>query len=130
MILVDTSVWIAFLRKGSNSSWKATLARAIADDEVVTVEPILAELLYGVRSERERQVVLDIASAVRSIPLARAHWIAAGDLGRRWRGKGRTLSLVDALLAAAAAAEGLALWTLDGDFEPLFEAAEVRRFQP
>ena len=129
MVLVDTSVWIDFLRN-SRSKTRKTMNDLLASDRVATIEPIIAELLYGVRGEKKRKVVLDIAAGTRRLKLVTDTWIAAGDLGRAWRKKGRTLSVIDCVLAAASRMHSVPLWTLDRDFRPLKKAGEVRLFDP
>lgn len=129
MVLVDTSVWVDFLRARSDPPWRDHLAGLLRRDEVSIVAPVAAELLYGVRGERERRVVLELAGAVRHAPLDASTWLAAGDLGRSWRERGRTLSLVDALLVVVARRDGTPLWSLDGDFDALEQAGEVVRYR-
>lgn len=129
-VLVDTTVWIEFFRRTSTAPWRAVLVDLLERDAVVLVDPIVAELLYGVRTEPERAVVLDLAAGTRSLPVDLQTWIASGDLGRSWRSRGRTLSLVDCLLATVAMREGCPLWTLDEDFAPLVAVGELIRFQP
>jgi len=129
-ILVDTSVWIDFFRRTATPAWRPLLADLIERDEAVLIDPIIAELRYGTRGDRGRGVVLDLARAVRRAPVDLDTWIACGDLGRTWRTQGRTLSVVDCLIAAVAARDGLLLWTLDEDFEPLVRAGLLLRFSP
>ena len=129
-ILVDTSVWIDFFRRSARPAWRPLLSGLIERDTVVLIDPIIAELLYGVRGDRERAVILDLARGVRRATLDLDTWIACGDLGQAWRAKGRTLSIVDCLIAVVAIREGLLLWTLDEDFEPLVREGSLRRFSP
>jgi predicted nucleic acid-binding protein len=124
-MLVDTCVWIGWLR-GRDRAFDA-LGAALARDDVVLLGPVVTELLVGARGERERERVLALAEATRSVPLDLDLWTRAGDLGRRWRERGRALGVTDLLLAAAAQRDDLTLWTVDDDFEPLFEAGEIRR---
>ena len=96
----------------------------------MVVDPVISELLVGARGARERSVILGIAEGAQRAPIDLATWVAAGDLGRVWRERGRTLGVVDCLLATVAVREGVALWSLDRDFAPLFETGEVPAFQP
>jgi len=128
VVLVDTSVWIAFWRRGSDPGWRAVLEELIEGERVAIVPPIVAELLYGARGERERLVIRDLARGAEVLDCTLDAWLSAGEVGRRWRERGRILSPVDCLLAAVCEQHALALWTLDADFEPLFERGEIRRF--
>lgn len=106
------------------------LAGLLTEGRACLAEPILAELLVGARGERERGVLLDLGASAPVLALDRPTWVAAGDLGHAWRTRGRTLSLVDCLIAALARREGLPVWTLDADFEPLAEGGELRLYAP
>jgi predicted nucleic acid-binding protein len=128
-VLIDTSVWVAFFRRGSAPTWRPVLVDLVERDAIVIVEPIVAELLHGARSERERTVLLDLARGSRRARLDLDTWIACGELGRAWRARGRTLSIVDCLIAAVAIRDDLPLWTLDEDFEPLAQEGALRRFR-
>lgn len=129
-VLVDTSVWISFFRRASVPAWRPILVDLLDRDSVVLIDPIIAELLYGVRTEQERAVVLDLAMGTRTARVDRDTWTASGDLGRLWRSRGRTLSLIDCVIAAVAMRERCALWTLDEDFEPLASDGSLLRFAP
>lgn len=129
-VLVDTTIWIQFFRRRSSPPWRAALIDLLERDRVVLVDPIVAELLYGVRTEAERQVILDLATGTRAAPVDQETWIASGDLGRAWRSRGRTLPLVDCVIATVAARDGLALWTEDDDFGPLVDDGGLVRFSP
>ena len=129
-VLVDTTVWIDFFRKAAAPAWRSTLVDLLERDAVLLIDPIIAELLYGVRTDRERTVVLDLAGGTRTALVDRDTWIASGDLGRLWRGRGRSLSAVDCLIATVAMRERCALWTFDEDFGPLAFDGSLLRFVP
>lgn len=111
MILVDTSVWIQHLRKGSDR------LRSLLHDELVLCHPfVVGELACG--TLRNRQEVL---SLLRALPQARAaeheevlHLLE----GRHLYGRG--LGWIDAHLLASALLTGCTLWTFD---KPLGRAA-------
>jgi predicted nucleic acid-binding protein len=129
-VLVDTTVWIDFFRRTAAPAWRPTLVDLLERDAVVLIDPIIAELLYGVRTDQERAVVLDLAGGTRAARVDRDTWIASGDLGRLWRSRGRTLSLVDCVIATVAMRERCALWTLEEDFAPLVSDGSLLRFVP
>ena len=47
MILVDTSVWIEFFKQ--KEPFKATVQSLLKSQMALSIEPVFAELLYGVR---------------------------------------------------------------------------------
>ena len=99
-------------------------------DQAVVVEPVIAELLVGARGAHERDTIMALAGGAQIAPMDFKTWVAAGDFGRKWQARGRTLALVDCLLAAVAGRDGLKLWSLDKDFEPVFAAKEAEAFAP
>jgi predicted nucleic acid-binding protein len=99
-------------------------------DAVGVIEVIIAELLHGVRTAQERAAVLDLAGGTRSARVDRDTWIQSGDLGRLWRSRGRTLSLIDCMIATVAMRDGHELWTLDNDFAPIAAEGSLVRFVP
>lgn len=128
-VLVDTSVWVAFLRRGPVPPWRPVLATLLERDLAVIVDPVVAELHYGARGETELAVLRDLGASVRRAEIGFDDWVAAGALGREWRAMGRTLSLVDCLLGAICARDDLPLWTLDDEFDVMVEAGTLERFK-
>ncbi len=111
MILVDTSVWIQHLRKGSER------LKSLLDEEQVFCHPfVVGELACGTLHNRQ-----EVLSLLRALPQARVaeheevlHLLE----GRRLHGRG--LGWIDAHLLASALLAGCTLWTFD---KPLGRAA-------
>jgi predicted nucleic acid-binding protein len=57
MILVDTSVWVEFLK--GHHPYLDQMKQLLEDREILAVEPVFGELLQGARDDRERRVLLD-----------------------------------------------------------------------
>jgi hypothetical protein len=127
VVLVDTSVWIEFLRRPSRID-----LRAIVDlDEVVTCLPVLQEVLQGFREPsaftlaRESMLALPMVEA----PLGQEVFEDAVGLYRRARAAGITVrSSVDCLIAACALRNGLSVLHHDRDYDLLARVSplEVR----
>ena len=104
MILVDTSVWIQHLRKGSER------LKSLLDEEQVFCHPfVVGELACGALHNRQ-----EVLSLLRALPQARVaeheevlHLLE----GRRLHGRG--LGWIDAHLLASALVTGCTLWTFD-----------------
>jgi predicted nucleic acid-binding protein len=120
MYLVDTSVWIDFLR-GARTGEAATLLALLEGEDVVGVAPIiLQEVLQGADSEARFDKWLsyfeDLECYVPSDPTA-TH-IAAARLYQRCRRAGKTpRSSNDCLIATIAIEQGLVLLHRDRDFD-------------
>jgi predicted nucleic acid-binding protein len=115
MILVDTSVWIEHLRKGSER-----LKSLLYDEQVLCHPFIVGELACGTLRNRQ-----EILSMVRALPEARVaeHEEVLRFLEARHL-YGRGLGWVDANLLASTLLTGCTLWTLD---KPLRRAATALR---
>jgi predicted nucleic acid-binding protein len=105
VILVDTSVWVDHLRKGST-----TLAAELESGRVMTHPFVIGELASG--TLKNRREVLGLLGRLPSVPAA-THTEVLGFL-ERWRLMGRGIGLIDVhLLASAALAAPARLWTQD-----------------
>ncbi len=115
MILVDTSVWIDFLRGPTRTN---RLPRLLEDDRVACHPAIVGELAMGELGRGRRRILedLDLLPALAPIPDAEVRRFV--EL-RKLFGKG--LGWIDAHLLASALVAEATVWTLD---RPLRQAAE------
>ncbi len=128
MVLVDTSVWIAFLRRASD----LRLEKVVDFDEVATCLPVVQEVLQGIASDvafwgvREAMLSLPIVES----PVGEAVWLDAVQLYRRARRAGVTVrSSVDCLIAACAIRHGLTVLHDDRDFAAIARVSELQQRQ-
>ena len=116
MLLADTSAWVEFL-KGTGSAEAKRMRAAIAERDVVVIDPILLEVMAGARRD-------DVARTQRLLeaqhlePLApRLDWLDGATIYRSLRQSGVTVrSPVDALIAAVAIRLDLPVLHRDRDF--------------
>jgi hypothetical protein len=125
MYLVDTSVWVDYLRAKASPQVQA-LRSLLAGDEVVGVTPIIVqEILQGAdsedRFEKWRRYFTDLCAYTFADPIA-SH-VAAARLCLACRRAGRTpRSGNDCLIAQAALEHGLVLLHSDRDFDAIARA--------
>ncbi len=132
MILVDTSIWIDFIRHRDNLQTERL--RQILENaaEVVTCPPILQEILQGARSEADFR---SLRALLAHIPLidassATASAIASAELFARCRWKGLTLrSPLDCSIAHTAIENNAVLFHHDRDFLAISEIAPKLKHQ-
>ncbi len=123
MILVDTSVWVAALRRRGAEA--ARLERLFDEDAVLLAAPVRIEILCGA-SRRDRLRLRPLLSA---LPIAYPEprtwqrldaWIdLAGDKGERF-------GFADLLIGALAAERDVPVWSLDADFGRLGRLGLIR----
>ena len=127
MILPDTSIWVAYLRPGSEEVTDE-LRSALDRHEVFTCGPVVAELVAGA-PPRDRTTLLDTFRGLPWADLDREAWGSVGLLAAELRDRGETVPLTDVEIAVAAHTVGATLWTTDGDFArvtPLVDGLDVR----
>lgn len=131
MILVDTSVWIDFLR-GRNTTYRRTLHDLIEQEEDICITGIiLTEILQGVNDERAgneiKQYLLDFPIYhPRSITTN----IEAAQLYKQCAKKGKTVrKTVDCIIAAISIENGLVLFHNDRDFDSIAQCTDMKILQ-
>jgi predicted nucleic acid-binding protein len=117
MILVDTSVWIAFLRSG-----EARLAAALEAGSVLMHPFVIGELACGHLSNREE--ILDLLAKLPAAPAA-DHSEALLFIQRHGL-MGKGIGYIDVHLLASARLAGTArLWTMDKCLAAVAEAMDL-----
>lgn len=130
MILVDSSVWIAYLR-GIDSPVVEQLNRLIDEEaDLATTEPVVMELLAGAAKSRERARVEALANGLPLIPIdAMGDFRDAADLYRASALNGHPIrSMGDCLIAAVAIRRDVPLLHRDRDFGFLAEISPLRLY--
>jgi predicted nucleic acid-binding protein len=131
VVLPDTSIWVAYLRAGSDALTR-DLNQSLERAEVVICGPVAAELVAGAR-QADRQTLLSTLGALAWADLDRRAWQSVGLLAAELRDRGEMLPLTDLEIAVAAQTAGATLWTSDRDFErltALVEGLELRLVAP
>ena len=119
MTLVDTSVWIDFVRGGDAG---LAVDELLALDEAAVCGPIETELRRGLRSPAERRTLLPLLDGCHLLSQPEALWLDAGDLGFTLARRGVTVKSFDLLIAVYALAHDVTLLTLDQDFRSMRKA--------
>ena len=134
MYLVDTSVWIDFLR-GRSAAHVDALKTLLEGEETVGVAPIiLQEVLQGAESkerfEKWRMYFSELSCYVSKDPIA-TH-VAAARLYQQCRHKGKTpRSSNDCVIAQVAIEDALVLLHNDRDFDVIAAVtSDLQVFRP
>lgn len=127
MILVDTSVWVAALRRPASA--EASTLRALLDaDEVGLPLPVRVELMAGIARHNRSS----FGHGLSALPVLRPtddtwqiveRWIApASDAGQHF-------AVTDLLIAGLAHEAGALIWSLDDDFTRMSDLGFVQLYQ-
>ena len=119
MVLVDTSVWIRFLK--NQSPYAAEMARLLDAEEVSGHEMIYGELLTGDRGDRAT-LLTEYVHIKATATIAHGEVVA---FVRARRLKSRGVGWVDVHLLASAIVGRLKLWTADQSLYALAQELDV-----
>jgi len=123
--LVDTSVWVEFLR-GEKTTIKKRLEKLLDENRAVVSGIILAELLTGISNEKDQRFLEECFLGLPFLEATRGIFATAGKMGAALRKKGITLPLSDLLIASLAKAHSLTVLTLDNHFQTLARPLSVQ----
>ena len=120
MVLVDTSVWIDFLRGTPSASAQTLEALLIDRADVCICGVILTEILQGIRNDKHVAQTRDLLDAAVFLPMTHETFINSAQLYRKLRKKGFTIRKpIDCMIAAVALEHDVPLLHKDKDFLPL-----------
>jgi predicted nucleic acid-binding protein len=127
VIVVDTSVWVAALRKDGREA--AVLRELLDADEVLLPVPVRTQLLSGA-AQRDR---VRLKSALSALPLAYPTddtWKLMDAWTDRTSRSGASFGVGDLLIAALTHEAGAIVWSLDTAFERLHRLKLVDLYGP
>lgn len=116
--LIDTSAWIDFFRNNS-TPYANTVASLIEQDKAIITGPVIAELLQGLKTQREADNLKELLSIIPYVSVKNDDWNATGLLLGRLRRNGITVPLTDALIAVIAKNNDYNVLTIDQHFKHL-----------
>ncbi|MDR5695931.1 MAG: PIN domain-containing protein [Armatimonadota bacterium] len=125
-ILIDTSVWVRYLRPQGYEKLKAEVEKVLAAGVAFTCWVVKAELLVGAKDEKAFEQLLSGLQALEEVALSPELWKAAARLGHLLRRQGFIIPLPHLLIAQAAIFAGLELWHADEHFERIQQASSLR----
>lgn len=112
-VVVDTSAWVSYL--GGRDV--PQLDDALRDGRVHLPPIVVAELLSGPMSDRQRGDLLDLLGDLPICDASFEHWVRVGLLRSSLQGRGITISTPDAHIAQCCLDLGAALLTEDKNFK-------------
>lgn len=110
MILVDTSVWIDYLR--GSEAIAIRFAELLEKGWIFGASFIFGELLQGVKNKRERKIVLGYWAVIKKVD-ERDLWIEAGLYANEHKLQSKGVGIIDAAIICAAEKSRLKIWTFD-----------------
>ena len=111
MILVDTTIWIEFFK--SSPDFTTKMESLLETKKVITIEPIFAELLYGSRSDKEKNVIISYWKVLPRIKFIEGSFIEAANFANKSNYHNLGIGLIDTILSKTVIDNKYHIWTLD-----------------
>lgn len=125
MVLVDTSVWIAFFRDGVSAA-AVELDRLLDEGQAATCGLVEAELIPGLKS-RDRERIRAWMSALPCLDIPNEVWHKVGAIQEKALAQGvGPFSLPDLVIAATALMADASVFTLDRHFKQIAALTGLR----
>lgn len=124
MLLVDSSVWIGFIRNRQTIPRNPELY-----GRLVTCAPVLQEVLQGLKAGPFNAPLREAMRALPCIgdPLSVDTFLAAADIYQQGRTRGFSIrSSFDCLIAAIAIEHNATVWHQDRDFDTIASYTSLR----
>jgi predicted nucleic acid-binding protein len=136
-VLVDTSVWSLALRRPANHplspEQRATvsaLGDLVRDGRAMMIGAIRQELLSGIKTQSQFELVRDSLGAFEDVLLSREIYESAAQAFNSCRANGVQGSNTDFLICAVSILHRLPIFTLDGDFKMYQRWLPVQLYVP
>jgi tRNA(fMet)-specific endonuclease VapC len=114
-IIVDTSVWIEYLK--NRPSVTGVLDHYLLTGKAFTVGPVIAELLQGAKTEQDYNALKNSIDGLPYLETNLDDWVLAGRVSFKLRKQGITIPITDCIIAALAINRDAAVMSLDQHFE-------------
>jgi predicted nucleic acid-binding protein len=111
MILIDTSIWIEFLKQ--NPIYAPDVEALLQKKMVVTIEPIFSELIYGAKNNKEKKRILTFWNLLPKIAFTANSFLSTADYANQHNFHNLGIGLIDGIIIKAAVENNCQIWTLD-----------------
>ena len=116
-IIVDTSIWIEYFK--NNKKYVPFIEDSLNLENILIGGPIISELLHGVKSKKEYELLSESISAVPFAECVFDDWIKTGETLYNLKKKGITVPLTDILISVIALRYNASILTLDKHFKSI-----------
>jgi len=129
MVLLDTSVWIEYFRQ--NEPVASQVSVLLEDRQVIAVEPVFSELMFGANDAKERNVIRTYWQILPRAEFKEDSMFEASALASDSDLYAENVGLIDVVIIRLAQRGGYKLWTLDErmtsnmDSSQIFQAPEI-----
>ena len=112
MIILDTSVWIEFLRK--NTAFFSIISLFLEERKILAVECVFGELLQGVKNNEEQNIILQYWRHLPKMNFEN-YIIEAGIYSHKNKLLSKGVGLIDTIILMHGIKSHSKIWTLDNN---------------
>ena len=116
MFLIDSSVWVEYLRPKGSMKVKDRLREILQKEEALSCGVVVVEILRGAKNEKDFQALHDSLISLPQLPIDDGVIERASKWGFLLDRKGKSISTTDLFIAAAAYKKARLLHA-DSDFK-------------
>jgi predicted nucleic acid-binding protein len=113
MIILDTSVWIEFLK--GNNAYFSKISKLLENKDILAVEFIFGELLQGVKNKKENEIIKKYWTHLPKEKYGDIT-IEAGEYSSINKLLDKGVGLIDAVILMHGIKSSSKIWTLDKKF--------------
>jgi len=124
MFLIDSSVWVEYLRPTGSQKVKERVRGILQKEEAVSCGIVIVEILRGAKNEKDFQTLKDSLVNLPQIPIDEGVIERAASWGFLSDRKGKNISTTD-LFIASAAYKNACLLHSDRDFEAIASVVDL-----
>jgi predicted nucleic acid-binding protein len=117
--LIDTSSWIHALRKTGDPVVRERVRSLLMETEAAWCDVVRVELWQGVKKKVEADFLKQLEANLTLLPMDKAVWDLACQLGNRSRAAGKPVPTTDLLIAACSIAHNVELEHCDRHFDAI-----------
>lgn len=124
MFLIDSSVWIEYLRPKGSQKVKDRVREILQKDEAVSCGIVIVEVLRGAKNENNFQLLLNSLTSLQQIPIDNTVIERASKWGFMLDRRGKVVPTTDILIASASYKKACLLH-IDSDFKIIASAFDL-----
>lgn len=111
MIVPDTSVWIEFLKQEREVT--SRFLQLMKTRQIAVIEPVFAELLYGIRRPEDKELVLSYWQTLPRLEFPGGSMLDAARFANENNYHNSGVGLMDAAILKPVLDQSYKVWTLD-----------------
>jgi predicted nucleic acid-binding protein len=114
MIILDTTVWIEYLR--NNQEYYPIISMLLEKKEILAVECVFGELLQGIKNKYEEEIIINYWNYL-SKKEYKDIIIEAGNYSSKNKLLDKGVGLIDAIILLHGIKSNSKIWTIDKKFQ-------------